>query len=65
MAKSSKRLTATLPSTSVIDMEDAKRFSAAADKYTAANTASQAVAKAKLEELGFIDKHGRPTKPYR
>jgi hypothetical protein len=54
-----------VPSTRVLDENDAARFAVAADKYVAANTSSAATAKAKLMKLGFIDSNGKPTKPYR
>ena len=48
----------------VLDGQDAGRFSHAADKYVAANTASQSTARATLRDLGFINSSGKPKKPY-
>ena len=51
--------------TRVLDEADAARFALAADAYVAANTTSQSAARKKLQELGFIDSSGKPTKHYR
>lgn len=53
------------PGTRVIDKEDADRFMIAADKYTAANTRTQAAAFQNLIDLGLIDATGQPTQKYK
>jgi len=49
----------------VLDEADAAEFAMAAKEYVAANTVSQSVARKKLQELGFVDSSGKPTKHYR
>lgn len=49
----------------ILDAQDAAEFVIAAREYVAANTATQAAARKKLQELGFIDRSGKPTKHYR
>lgn len=61
----SKNVISKVPVFRVIDENDAVRFAIAADKSDAANTASPELARARLMELGFIDEHGQPKKPYR
>lgn len=66
MKKRQPRLTSiTRHGTRVLDAQDAAEFAAAAKAYVAANTATQAAARKKLQELGFVDSSGKPTKHYR
>lgn len=65
MPKAKTQYSAALPSTGIVDEADAARFLVAADQYVAENTSSREAAKAKLVELGLIDRDGKPTKPYR
>ena len=64
MADGAKSTKSKVSAIQIIDEEDARQFSRAADSFDAANTSPQA-ARNKLIELGAIDTSGQPMKRYR